>query len=179
VLLPADAAERLGHDRQALDPVAAGLVASFNRTSGNATGISLLTGPLGQKSVEFLQELVPKAAGISMLVNPVSPDAVPEIRHIQAVARISNLATRIINASTAAEIETAFVALANSKPHRLLVGSGPFFVLSRDQIAALAAKLGVPINFFVSGVCCFRRSDVTGSALPGPIGRQVSMFHAS
>ena len=130
-----------------LDPVAAGLVASFNRPAGNATGISLLTGPLGQKRVEFLQEFMPKAGAISMLVNPVSPDAVPEIRDVQAVARVSNLAIRIINASTAAEIETAFVALANSKPERLLVGSDPFFVLSRDQIAALAAKLGVPTIF--------------------------------
>ena len=130
-----------------LDPVAAGLVASFNRPGGNATGFSLITGPLGQKRVEFLQEFMPKAAGISMLVNPVSPDAVPEIRDVQAVARISNLAIRIINASTAAEIESAFVALKNSKPERLLVGSDPFFVLSRDQIASLTAKLGVPTIF--------------------------------
>ena len=82
-----------------------------------------------------------------MLVNPVSPDAVPEIRDVQAMARVSNIAIRIINASTAAEIESAFVALANSKPERLLVGSDPFFVLSRDQITALAAKLGVPTIF--------------------------------
>jgi putative ABC transport system substrate-binding protein len=58
-----------------------------------------------------------------------------------------NLAIRIINASTSAEIESAFVALANSKPERLLVGSDPFFVLSRAQIAVLAAKLGVPTIF--------------------------------
>jgi putative tryptophan/tyrosine transport system substrate-binding protein len=79
-----------------LDPVAAGLVASFNRPGGNATGISLVTGPLGQKRVEFLQEFMPKAAAIAMLVNPISPDAVPEIRDVQAVAHASNVAIRII-----------------------------------------------------------------------------------
>jgi putative ABC transport system substrate-binding protein len=130
-----------------LDPVAAGLVASFNRPGGNATGIALMAGPLGQKRVEFLQEFMPKASAIAMLVNPVSPDAVPEIRDVQAVARANNLAIRIINASTSAEIESAFVALAKSKPERLLVGTDPFFVLSRAQIAALAAKLGVPTIF--------------------------------
>src|SRR6516162_6961996 len=130
-----------------LDPVAAGLVTSFNRPGGNATGISLITGPLGQKRLEILRDLVPKAAAIAMLVNPVSPDAVPEIRDVQAVAHANNLPIRIINASTAAEIESAFVALANSKPERLRGGSDPFFVLSRAQIAVLAAKLGVPTIF--------------------------------
>jgi ABC-type uncharacterized transport system substrate-binding protein len=38
------------------DPVAAGLVASFNRSGGNATGVTLVTAPLGQK----LLELVPR-----------------------------------------------------------------------------------------------------------------------
>jgi putative ABC transport system substrate-binding protein len=33
-----------------LDPVAAGLVTSFNRLGGNATGMTLITGPLGQKT---------------------------------------------------------------------------------------------------------------------------------
>src|SRR5262249_20698792 len=112
-----------------------------------ATGISLLTGPLGQKRVEFLQEFMPKASAISMLVNPVSPDAVPEIRDVQAVAHASNLAIRIINASTAAQIETAFVALATWKPDRPLVRSDPLFALSRDQIARLAPTLGVATIF--------------------------------
>jgi putative ABC transport system substrate-binding protein len=94
-----------------------------------------------------LQEFTPQASAIAMLVNPVSPDAVPEIRDVQAVAHASNLAIRIINASTAAEIESAFVTLANSKPERLLIGSDPFFVQRRDQIAMLTAKLAVPTIF--------------------------------
>jgi putative tryptophan/tyrosine transport system substrate-binding protein len=130
-----------------LDPVGAGLVASFNRPGANATGISLITGPLGQKRVEFLQEFMPKAAAIAMLVNPVSPDAVPEIRDVQAVAHANNFSIRIINASTASEIDSAFMTLGNAKPERLLVGSDPFFVIRRAQITALAARLGVPAIF--------------------------------
>ena len=82
-----------------------------------------------------------------MLVNPVSPDAVPEIRDVQAVAHANNLAIRIINASTAVEIESAFVATATPSPRGCSSGLILFFVLSRAQIAALAAKLGVPTIF--------------------------------
>jgi putative ABC transport system substrate-binding protein len=82
-----------------------------------------------------------------MLVNPVSPDAAPEIRDVQAVARAANLTINIINASSTTEIDSAFAALANAKPERLLVGSDPFFVMNRVQITTLAAQLGVPAIF--------------------------------
>ena len=64
-----------------LDPVAAGLVASFNRPGGNATGIVMLPGPLVQKRLELIRELVPKAADAVLLVNPGSPEAAAEVRY--------------------------------------------------------------------------------------------------
>ena len=44
------------------DPVADGLVASFSRPGGNATGIFLVTALVGQKRLEILRELNPKAS---------------------------------------------------------------------------------------------------------------------
>src|SRR4029078_8455974 len=73
------------------DPVAAGLVASLNRPSGNATGMTLLTGPLVQKRLEFLRALFSKRAIIAMLVNPTGPDAVPEIRDAHAAAQANGM----------------------------------------------------------------------------------------
>jgi ABC-type uncharacterized transport system substrate-binding protein len=127
-----------------LDPIAAGLVASFNRPGGNATGITLITGPLAQKRLEILRELVPKAAKIAMLVNPISPDAAPEIRDVQAAAQANGLAIKLQNASTVSELDAAFGVLSDLRPDALLVGSDPFFVARSEEFAALTARAGIP-----------------------------------
>src|SRR5437588_398 len=102
------------------DPVGAGLVASFNRPGGNATGLVLILGPLGQKRLELVRDLVPKAAVIAMLANPLSPDAVPEIREVQAAARANGLQLRMLNAATPSEIDAAFALPARQRPDALL-----------------------------------------------------------
>jgi putative ABC transport system substrate-binding protein len=97
-----------------LDPVAAGLVASFNRPGGNATGMATITGPLGQKRLEILRELVPKLKVVPMLVNPISPDTVPEIRDVLAAAQAMGLELRVVNATTLNELDAASRAFAQA-----------------------------------------------------------------
>src|SRR5262249_34092509 len=126
------------------DPVGAGLVDSLSRPGGNATGMTLMSAPLGQKRLELLRELNPKASVIAVLVNPVSPDAVPEIRDVQAAARAMALELRMFNASTLAEIETVFAAMAAARVDALLVGADPFFFLRRQEIVARTADLAIP-----------------------------------
>jgi putative ABC transport system substrate-binding protein len=127
-----------------VDPVAAGLVASFNRPGGNATGMTLMNAPLGQKRLELLRELAPKAAVAAMLVNPVEPDAAPELVDVQAAAQTIGLELKKFNASNPNEIDAAFAAIAGQRPEALVVGTGAFFVNRRREIVALAARLGVP-----------------------------------
>ena len=88
------------------DPIAGELVDSFNRPGGNATGMTLLTGG-STKRIEQLRELVPKAAVVAMLANPVSPDAVPEIRDVQIAAQANSLELKMYNASTRTELDAA------------------------------------------------------------------------
>ena len=127
-----------------LDPVAAGLVASFNQPGGNATGMTLITGPLGQKRLELLRELGCKSKIVPVLVNPTSPDSVPEIRDLQAAARAMALELRLVNASTPDEINAAFAAITQLDSDGLLVSTDPFFTIRREQIVGLATRLGVP-----------------------------------
>ena len=142
-----------------LDPVAAGLVTSFNRPGGNATGMTTITGPLGQKRLEILRELVPKMKVVPMLANPISPDTVPEIRDVQAAAQAMGLELRVVNASTLSELDAAFIALAQQRPDALMVGADPFFVNEREQLTASAARIRVP------AIYPFREFPLTGGLM--------------
>jgi putative ABC transport system substrate-binding protein len=127
-----------------LDPVAAGLVGSFNRPGGNATGITMITGPVAQKRLEILRELLPKAANIVMVVNPNTPDAVPEIRDVQAAAQVNGFHITTVNGTTPAELDEVFKVLAGNRPDALLVGSDPFFVSHSEQFAKFASRAKIP-----------------------------------
>src|SRR5437764_3308723 len=126
------------------DPVAAGLVESLGQPSGNATGMTLMSAPLSQKRIEGLRELVPKATVIVMLTNPFSPEAVPEIRDEQAAARANGLELKMHNASTPAELDAAFSAIAAQHPDGILVGSDPFLLIRRNDLVAFAARYKIP-----------------------------------
>src|SRR6266540_853237 len=69
------------------DPVRLGLVASFNRPDGNATGVSFLTIALEAKRLGLLHELLPQATVIAAFVDPNSPDSATQLRNVQDAAR--------------------------------------------------------------------------------------------
>jgi putative ABC transport system substrate-binding protein len=106
--------------------------------------VHLITSSLGQKRLELILELVPKARTINMLVNPTFPDTGIEVRDVQAAAMANRLQLRTVNASTVAEIDEAFATMENQHAEALIVASDPFFLTRRDQFAALAARHGIP-----------------------------------
>jgi len=127
------------------DPVGSGLVTDLNKPGGNATGMTLISYVLGQKRLEMVRDLLPKASVVGMLVNPVSPDAVSEIRSVQTSAQALGLSLVMFNASTPAEIEAAFDEITKRRPDALIVGTDPFFVTqAAASIVARAGRLPLP-----------------------------------
>jgi putative ABC transport system substrate-binding protein len=126
------------------DPVALGLVTSFNRPGGNATGISVLAPELVAKRLELLRELIPGARSVAFLGNPGNPTAASQLRDVQAAARITGHSLQIFEARTGSEIEQAFARLAEQRPDALLVSADPLFTAQRDQIVALAQRHNLP-----------------------------------
>jgi putative ABC transport system substrate-binding protein len=126
------------------DPAKTGLVASMNRPGGNITGVTLFTTPLAAKRLELLRALVPGVAVIAILANPSNPNT--EVNKAETVEAARMLGQKILalNASTEADIETAFATLIKQQAGALVVLPDPFFNTRRDQIIALAARHTTP-----------------------------------
>ena len=81
------------------DPITAGLVESFNRPGGNATGYTLWTNQLESKRVGLLRELAPNAPLFGVLLNPKFPPATHQLQEVEDAARTVNQKLLVRNAS--------------------------------------------------------------------------------
>ncbi len=127
------------------DPVQTGLVASFNRPGGSVTGIYTSTGALPTKGLELLHELAPWAAGIALLINPTNPNlSESAVNEVQTAARTLGKQIHVLNASTEAEIDAAFVTLAQLRAGALVIVADVLFNDRREKIAALALRHTLP-----------------------------------
>jgi putative ABC transport system substrate-binding protein len=106
--------------------------------------MTLLSPSHGQKRLEILRDLAPNVSRVALLVNPISPDSVPEIDPMRIAAQSLGLQLTIVNASTPNEIGDAFATVAEGRLEAILVASDPFFLNSRTDIVARAALLRIP-----------------------------------
>jgi len=141
-----------------VDPVVAGLVASFARPGGNLTGVSFLVVELMAKRLELLSELVPQARVIALLVNPNNANAERVMQNVREAARLKGVQLAILKAGSESEIDAAFETLVQLQVGALVVGPDPFFNSQRGQLVALASRHTVPVM-----------SDVHESVLAGSL----------
>jgi putative ABC transport system substrate-binding protein len=94
--------------------------------------------------VGLLNEIVPGAAPIGVLLNPTYPDADVELKQAQDAARAINRQLIIARATTDAEIDTAFATFAQQGAGALLVTADVLFASRREQLVALAARFKLP-----------------------------------
>jgi ABC-type uncharacterized transport system substrate-binding protein len=126
------------------DPVTQGLVTSLNRPGGNITGMSYLSVALDAKRLELLDELVPSAHQIGMLVNPNNTDTPDEISYIKEAANTVGRQITVLEAGSEREMDVAFAALLRWNAQALVVGADAFFTNQRVRLVALAARDRIP-----------------------------------
>jgi putative ABC transport system substrate-binding protein len=129
------------------DPVALGLVVSFARPDGNATGINFPLAELAAKELGLLHELVPAARRIGLLVNPNNSPSAAVTKDVTAAASALGIEIGVVEANNGRAIEAAFASLVRSRSEALLIGTDPFFFSRRVQLATLAARHVIPAAF--------------------------------
>jgi putative tryptophan/tyrosine transport system substrate-binding protein len=130
------------------DPVAAGLVSSISRPSGNITGVSFFDVPVTGKRLALLRELVPDAKIIAVLQDHHFFQHQAVTREIETAASAMGQKILTINASIPLEIDAAFSTMVQSGVGALLVGPGPFMASRRNQLIGLAALNAIPASYF-------------------------------
>ena len=130
------------------DPVKLGLVASFNRPGGNATGVSFLASDLDAKRLGLLRDLVPRMTMIGALVDPKFLTSASQLQAVQEAARALGLTIHVIQASTEVELDNAFDTLAQER-RPLIVIAAPLFTAQRNQIVERAARHSLPAMYDV------------------------------
>jgi putative ABC transport system substrate-binding protein len=130
------------------DPVKLGLVASFARPGGNATGINFFNQEVNAKRLALLHELLPKAVHVAVLVNPANAtNTETTLRDVHEAARIVGLQIRVLNASTSREIDAVFTNLARDRPDALFITGDAFFISRRVQFTNLVARDRIPTAY--------------------------------
>jgi ABC-type uncharacterized transport system substrate-binding protein len=129
------------------DPVALGLVVSFARPGGNATGVNFPLAELAAKQLGLLHELVPAARRIGLLVNPNNSPSEAVTKDVTVAASAMGVEIGVVEADNNRAIETAFATLVRTRVEALLIGTDPFLFSRRVQLATLATRHAIPAAF--------------------------------
>jgi putative ABC transport system substrate-binding protein len=120
------------------DPVASGLAKSLARPGGNVTGLSSLASDTSPKLLELLLAAVPKLSRLAVLSQSTDPTTAAALKNLQTAAQSVNVNVITFEASTPAEIESAFVRMAREHADAVFVSNSILFLIQRRQIADLA-----------------------------------------
>jgi putative ABC transport system substrate-binding protein len=132
------------------DPVKEGLVASLNKPGGNATGVNPMLAAMEAKRLGLLREIIPNAALVAVLLNPVSQDNFSrQLNDVQGAARDVGQQLLVLHASSEEEIEAAFATAAERRANGVLVAADPFLLSRRERLVALAARYAIPAIYEV------------------------------
>jgi putative ABC transport system substrate-binding protein len=132
------------------DPIEAGLVSSLDHPGGNITGVISMTVGIGSKRLGLLQDLLPRATRVAVLVDPNDDATVVKstIADVRGAASAIGQGIEVFYACDVGDIDAAFAGLVEKRSEVLLVSPSSFFSSHRMEIVALAAQHRVPALYF-------------------------------
>jgi ABC-type uncharacterized transport system substrate-binding protein len=141
----------------ASDLLRSGAVRSLAQPGGNVTGMSLAMPELDWKRLEVLKETVPSISAVAFLFSTGTIETV--LTGLDDSARRLGIRLHRVAMSDPGELDAAFVAIAKSGSHAVLVQDAPLFARQVDRVAVLALKSRLP------AISQMPRFDETGGLL--------------
>jgi putative ABC transport system substrate-binding protein len=126
------------------DPVAQGLVESYNHPGGNLTGFTLYEYSVTGKLVELVKEVAPGVTRVALLFNPENTSAIGYLQTLKRVTPRFQLALVELAVRDATTIENAVSQFAADPNGALLLPPDVTTRVYRDLIIGLAAKYKLP-----------------------------------
>jgi putative tryptophan/tyrosine transport system substrate-binding protein len=126
------------------DPVRFGLVTSLNHPGGNITGVVFTSSDLVAKRLGLLHDLAPKSVAIAALFDPGAPGADFHMEEAAKAGQTLGRQVLILKVTDEREFPATFATMVQQSAGGLLIGSGPYFLSRRRQLAALAARYALP-----------------------------------
>jgi putative ABC transport system substrate-binding protein len=125
------------------DPQQLGMVSSFARPGGNATGVTLLLDELASKRLELLKEVAPRVSELAFVWNPDHPDN--ELREAERAGRALGIRLHLVPVRGPADVDAAFSAIREAGADALYVVSSRHTVLNMGRIGEFATTRGLPL----------------------------------
>jgi putative tryptophan/tyrosine transport system substrate-binding protein len=127
----------------AVDPVAMGLIASLARPGGNVTGLSNQQTDLPGKRLELLREVLPSLRRLAIIANVDYPEAVLDMREVQAISKTLGLEVATFEIRRAEDISLGFAAI-KGHAEALYVTADTLVNTNRIRINTLAIAARLP-----------------------------------
>jgi putative tryptophan/tyrosine transport system substrate-binding protein len=162
-----------------LDPVQQGLVASFNRPGGNATGFYAFGTEINPKRLELLREILPQPGLIAFLVGPENQATPEHLRQVETSAEAVGQPILVLHGRNEDEIERAFATMAERQVRGLLYGPTTYFQVIAGKLVALAARYRIPAIYewplFVEagGLMSYNSKRGEGSRIAGDYAGRI------
>jgi putative ABC transport system substrate-binding protein len=135
------------------DPVGSGLIASLGRPGGNITGLTLSSSDTGAKRLQLLQELIPGATRIAVLVSRIGLGVPGEstdsllLKELQLAAAKLRMQLSVVEIQKSEDLPAAFAAIERGRAQAVLVQQSPLVSSSRGGVVDLAARHRLPVIY--------------------------------
>ena len=131
----------------AIDPLSTGLIDSLAHPGRNLTGGAQLTAETSGKRMEILKKLVPGLSRVAVLWNSANPALVFSWKETQGAARLLGVTLQSHEVHGLEDFAAAFAAIAEERPHALVVLQDAVALQQRKEIIDFANQKRLPSMF--------------------------------